>query len=120
MDDCNGELLQRLDYPQTGSDSSMDDCNPRLRGLRMRLLSGSDSSMDDCNEGGDRDTGGGKRVQIPLWTIVTRLPGCRGCTFSGVQIPLWTIVTLRSRRGWRRYGRSDSSMDDCNRSTHRL
>ena len=49
MDDCNGELLQRLDYPQTGSDSSMDDCNSLTLTKSEQAGPGSDSSMDDCN-----------------------------------------------------------------------
>ena len=51
--------------------------------------------MDDCNSDALKTLNPTKRVQIPLWTIVTR-PG------------------LAARPG---YHRSDSSMDDCNDHT---
>ena len=56
------------------------------------------------------------RVQIPLWTILTRYAYCPGQGRRSVQIPLWTIVTAEctSYTG-RLIMSSDSSMDDCNK-----
>ena len=70
MDDCNSFTLRHPSWAEKGSDSSMDDCNAHP-GCRPDLR---------------------PRVQIPLWTIVTRHRVDSDKRFR-VQIPLWTIVT---------------------------
>jgi len=80
------------------------------------LNPGSDSSMDDCNSLEQTKTIFKDRVQIPLWTIVTRRKWAG--SFRGiVQIPLWTIVTSGKPGGESVNLGSDSSMDDCNRKS---
>ena len=70
--------------------------------------------MDDCNTSTRSPPLRLRRVQIPLWTIVTSSRFTNPGTSSNVQIPLWTIVTEhRSPREIYRES-SDSSMDDCN------
>ena len=99
---------------QGRSDSSMDDCNnianaaPSARGGR------SDSSMDDCNAAITISCPASSRVQIPLWTIVTRLCAAHSSMLCSVQIPLWTIVTYTPIKPIKKKDCSDSSMDDCN------
>ena len=71
----------------------MDDCNANERAEKAKERACSDSSMDDCNTTHGSEVAIMRTVQIPLWTIVTRLRGLRMPSLPG----------------------SDSSMDDCNK-----
>ena len=78
-------------------------------------MQGSDSSMDDCNMVFENQLFGHCLVQIPLWTIVTKVPpDLRQAQHPGSDSSMDDCNATRLISSKREEVGSDSSMDDCN------